>query len=135
MPALSPASVYLDEQGWPRDHVAVVMRVQPLQLHKYFGGHRRVSPGMKTRLVNEFGDPGYILVELCDHAWKVNRSMEKPVAKKRAKRETYQPPAYDGPRYTFDEWVKRFGRPGGGGPDVNGRFSGYFDTEPCWLGE
>ena len=135
MPAPTPATVYLHEQGWSKEQVAIVLRVQPLQLHKYFGGHRRVSPGMKTRLVNEFGDPGYILVELCDHAWKVNRSMEKPVAKKRAKRETYQPPAYNGPRYTFDEWVKRFGRPGGGGPDVNGRFSGYFDTEPCWLGE
>ena len=135
MPAPTPATVYLHEQGWSKEQVAIAMRVQPLQLHKYFGGHRRVSPGMKTRLVNEFGDPGYILVELCDHAWKVNRSMEKPVAKKRAKRETYTPPAYDGPRYTFDEWVKRFGRPGGGGPDINGRFSGYFDTEPCWLGE
>ena len=135
MPAPTPATVYLNEQGWSKEQVAIVLRVQPLQLHKYLGGHRRVSPGMKTRLVNEFGDPGYILVELCDHAWKVNRSMQKPVAKKRAKRETYTPPAYHGPRYTFDEWVKRFGRPGGGGPDVNGRFSGYFDTEPCWLGE
>ena len=135
MPAPTPATVYLHEQGWSKEQVAIAMRVQPLQLHKYLGGHRRVSPGMKTRLVNEFGDPGYILVELCDHAWKINRSMEKPVAKKRAKRETYTPPAYNGPRYTFDEWVKRFGRPGGGGPDVNGRFSGYFDTEPCWLGE
>ena len=135
MPAPTPATVYLHEQGWSKEQVAIAMRVQPLQLHKYLGGHRRVSPGMKTRIVNEFGDPGYILVELCDHAWKVNRSMEKPVAKKRTKRETYTPPVYDGPRYTFDEWVKRFGRPGGGGPDVNGRFSGYFDTEPCWLGE
>ena len=135
MPAPTPATVYLHEQGWSKEQVAIAMRVQPLQLHKYLGGHRRVSPGMKTRIVNEFGDPGYILVELCDHAWKINRSMEKPVAKKRAKRETYTPPAYNGPRYTFDEWVKRFGRPGGGGPDVNGRFSGYFDTEPCWLGE
>jgi len=135
VPALTPATVYLNEQGWSKDHVAVVLRVQPLQLHKYLGGHRRVSPGMKTRLVNEFGDPGYILVELCDHAWNVNRGAEKPVKKKRVKREVYEPPVYDGPRYTFDEWVKRFGRPGGGGPDVNGRFSGYFDTEPCFLGE
>ena len=104
MPAPTPATVYLNEQGWSKEQVAIAMRVQPLQLHKYLGGHRRVSPGMKTRIVNEFGDPGYILVELCDHAWNVNRSMEKPVAKKRAKREKYTPPVYDGPRYTFDEW-------------------------------
>jgi hypothetical protein len=134
MPALSPASVYLDERGWQRERVAVVMRVQPLQLHKYFGGHRRVSPGMKTRLVSEFGDAAYTLVEICDRAWRVNRDAPKP-PRRSTKRETYQPPAYDGPRYTFDEWVERFGRPGGGGADVNGRFSGYFDTEPCWLGE
>jgi hypothetical protein len=90
---------------------------------------------MKTRLINEFGDAAYTLVEMCDHAWDVNRGAEKPVKKKPAKREVYEPPVYDGPRYTFDEWVDRFGRPGGGGPDVNGRFSGYFDTEPCFLGE
>ena len=135
MPALSSASVYLDEQGWQRERVAVVMRVQPLQLHKYFGGHRRVSPGMKTRLVSEFGDAAYTLVEMCDQAWRVNRDREKAPKPKRAERERYVPPVYDGPRYTFDEWVKRFGPPGGGGPDANGRFSGYFDTEPCWLGE
>ena len=134
-PPETPAAVFVEEQGWTRDRIAIVLEVQTPQVGKYLGGHRRVSPGMKTRLVNEFGDPGYILVELCDHAWNVNRSMEKPVAKKRAKRETYTPPAYDGPRYTIDEWIERFGPPGGGGPDINGRYSGYFDTEPCFLGE
>jgi hypothetical protein len=42
---------------------------------------------------------------------------------------------HDGKTYTIDEWKRLFGEPGGGGPDVNGRYSGCFDTEPCWLGE
>ena len=135
MPAAMPATRFVDEQGWSRERIAIVLRIQTPQLHKYLCGHRRVSPGMKTRLVSEFGDAAYELVEMCDHAWNVNRSAQKPVRAKRVKRETYTPPVYDGPRYTFDEWVARFGRPGGGGPDMNGRYRGFFDTEPCWLGE
>ena len=135
MPAPTPATVYLHEQGWSKEQVAIAMRVQPLQLHKYFGGHRRVSPGMRMRLVSEFGEAAYALVEMCDQAWRVNRDREKAPKPKRAERERYVPPVYDGPRYTIDEWIERFGRPGGGGPDINGRYSGYFDTEPCWLGE
>jgi plasmid maintenance system antidote protein VapI len=133
--ASTPAAVFIDEQGWTRERIAIVLEVQTPQVSKYLGGHRRVSPSMKTRLVNEFGDAAYALVEMCDQAWHVNREREKTPKPKREKRETYTPPVYNGPRYTFDEWVKRFGRPGGGGPDINGRYSGFFDTEPCWLGE
>jgi plasmid maintenance system antidote protein VapI len=132
--ASTPAAIFVADQGWSRDRIAIVLEVQTLQVGKYLGGHRRVSPGQKTRLVNEFGDAAYELVEMCDRAWQVNRDTPKPT-KRTTKRETYTPPAYDGPRYTIDEWIERFGRPGGGGPDINGRFSGYFDTEPCWLGE
>ena len=34
----------------------------------------------------------------------------------------------------IDEWIRRYGRPGNGGaPDANGRYSGYFATEPCFC--
>jgi len=134
-PASTPAAIFVADQGWSRERLAIVLEVQTPQVGKYLGGHRRVSPGMKTRLVNEFGEAAYALVEMCDQAWRVNRDREKAPKPKRVERERYVPPVYDGPRYTIDEWIERFGRPGGGGPDVNGRFSGYFDTEPCFLGE
>jgi plasmid maintenance system antidote protein VapI len=133
--ASTPAAVFVAEQGWSRDRLAIVLEVQTPQVGKYLGGHRRVSPGMKTRLVNEFGDAAYALVEMCDQAWRVNREREKAPKPKKVEREKYVPPVYDGPRYTIDEWIARFGRPGGGEPDINGRYYGYFDTEPCWLGE
>ena len=35
---------------------------------------------------------------------------------------------------TIDEWKKRYGVPGSGGlPDQNGRYSGFFATEPCFC--
>jgi plasmid maintenance system antidote protein VapI len=125
----------LQERDWSRERVAIVLEVQTVQVLKYLGGHRRVTPTMRTKLLNEFGEQARDLIALCDEAFEANRSREKTPRPKREKRETYTPPIYNGPRYTIDEWVKRFGRPGGGGPDINGRYSGFFDTEPCWLGE
>jgi plasmid maintenance system antidote protein VapI len=134
-PASTPAAVFLEEQGWTRDRIAIVLEVQTPQVGKYLGGPRRVSPGQKTRLVNEFGDAAYELVQMCDAAWRVNREAPKAPRPNRQPKEKYVPPVYNGPRYTIDEWIERFGRPGGGGPDINGRYRGYFDTEPCFLGE
>ena len=133
------ALAYAREQGWTRDQLANVLGCDPAKTAVYTNGHRRVGPKRKTALVNEFGEAAYAFVEICDAAFAAKRNMVtlevKAEAKPQPQRKKYVPPVYDGPRYTIDEWIERFGRPGGGGPDINGRYRGFFDTEPCFLGE
>ena len=130
---------YAREQGWTRDQLANVLGCDPAKTAVYTNGHRKVGPKRKTALVNEFGEAAYVFVEMCDQAFAAKRNPVVVEAKVEPKpkppREKYVPPVYNGPRYTIDEWIERFGRPGGGGPDINGRYRGYFDTEPCFLGE
>lgn len=44
--------------------------------------------------------------------------------------------SYDGPWFTISEWRAKFGEPGNGRAcDDDGRVSGFFPTEPCFIGE
>ena len=33
----------------------------------------------------------------------------------------------------IEEWKAKYGEPGGGSPDQNGRIWGFFPTEPCFC--
>lgn len=139
------ATLFIREHGWDRNRMAIAMQVQAAQVSKYLGGHRRVSPGMKTALVKEFGEAAYVLVEMCDRAFAIThaapstpergkRKPDRPI-KNRPPEYAYAGDEHDGKTYPIDEWKRLFGEPGGAGADVNGRYSGYFDTEPCFIGE
>lgn len=137
------AAVFIRDHGWNRERMAIAMGVQTPQVAKYLGGHRRISPRMKTALLCEFGDAAFVFVDICDRAFAVTSAAPKPATKTRQSNAegertiayAYARDEHDGKTYTIEEWKRLFGEPGGRGPDINGRFSGFFDTEPCWLGE
>ena len=128
------ASAYAKEHGWTLAQLSIVLSVTEGQVWRYFSGYRRITPKAKTALLREYGDAAYTFVELCDTAWRVKH--ERTAVATKDESEAFVAPAYDGPYHTIDEWIRLFGKPGNGGlPDQNGRYSGFFPTEPCFIGD
>lgn len=146
----------LAETGYTLAELASVCRVSEHSAKKYLYGERALSVDARAVFAREHGDKGKRLVGILDRrraeyeknyecvpgAHKRMRKRDTPAtptAPKRTRpaRDAVNPPDpdWDGEKITITEWIERYGRPGNAGPDINGRYSGYFDTEPCWLGE
>ena len=153
----NPARLIMAEHGITIEDLARIGGASERAAYSWARGEREPADKVHYAIVREWGPAGRQVSGALARAredWlakhhvkpgqgrKIGRKPTPGKVVKRDKPREKMLPAYafagdehDGKTYTIDEWKRLFGEPGGGGPDINGRFSGYFDTEPCWLGE
>ena len=152
-----PARLVMKEHGITIDDLARLGGASERAAYSWVRGEREAADKVHYAMIREWGNAGRQVsgaIAKAREAWveshpispgqgrKIGRKPTPGKVVKRKPEREKQPPAYakagdehDGKLYTIEEWKRLFGEPGGGGPDVNGRYSGCFDTEPCWLGE
>jgi plasmid maintenance system antidote protein VapI len=129
----------MQTNGWSQAQVARVLECGELHVFKYLTGLRGVSPKQASQLRREFGSDADAFVDACNAA-KVRvrepRVVQREASPKRVSRCAQNPADadWDGKLYTIEEWRALFGEPGSS-QGANGRAEGYFQTEPCFIGE
>ena len=148
---LGAASLLLRDLGWARERVADTIPCNHTTVFKYLTGVRNLTPKSRTRLLREFGDEAWKLIDACDaarNAYTTTGSRiigekntrltlaTRIVAAAALKRENIVGDTIeeDTTTYTIEEWKNLFGEPGSGA-DIHGRWGGVFATEPCFLDE
>lgn len=152
-----PARQVMLEHGITLEDLARIGSASERAAYSWVCGEREPADKVHYAIVREWGRAGREVsgaLQKAREAWvdahpirpgqgrKIGRKATPGKVIKRAYAPEKKPPAYayahdehDGKTYSIHEWKRLFGEPGGAGPDINGRFSGFFDTEPCWLGE
>ena len=147
----SDASLLLADLGWTRERLAHIIPCTLGQVSKYLTGYRGLTQKSKTRLLREYGDDAWELIDACDAArlvytstgtrlrvvvsggesYPMGRDAPRPRltgAARRAEKEILERVAPmgdalpdDDASYTIGEWKDKFGEPGSGA-DIHGRW-------------
>ena len=142
------------EEGITLDDLAAASGFSSHSCRKYVYGEREVRSKTERELVARHGAAANTIIRAMHEKraeWLAlhpvapcgkKRLAAKPIIMKREasprRVSRYVPnPAdadWDGKLYTIEEWRALFGEPGSS-QGANGRVEGYFQTEPCFIGD
>ena len=136
----SAAALIMLEHGVSTMMLARVLGVGDSHVFKYTNGHRALTAVIMSKIRREYPSVADELIAACASA-RLARTAEPPrITRVRAPKRSWKPIAraadedWDGELYTIEEWRRLFGQPGSS-QGVDGRVEGYFQTEPCFIGE
>jgi hypothetical protein len=142
------------EEGITLDDLSVASGFSAYSCRKYVYGEREIRSKAERELVARHGSRANAIIRAM-HEKRAEWIRSHPVAPCGKKRlalksvvekrqpvlqESWKPMPraadedWDGELYTIEEWRRLFGAPGSS-QGANGRVEGFFQTEPCFLGE
>lgn len=118
--------------------IAEACDITPAHCSAIFAGRKNVGAKFADSMRVAFGPIGDAILALASERYKALEHERR--ARPLQRRKTHQPIVeiiidridVDFETYQIDEWIARFGRPGGS-HDVHGRVNGTFATEPDYC--
>ena len=136
----SAAALIMLEHGVSTMMLARVLGVGDSHVFKYTNGHRALTAVIMSKIRREYPAAADELIAACASARLARTAEPARIIRVRAPKRAWKPIArsadedWDGELYTIEEWRRLFGQPGSS-QGVDGRVEGYFQTEPCFIGE